>query len=347
MRIAVDAMGGDKAPDVVIEGAILAAREYPVEIILVGPREIVEKHLSKYKINNLKLDIIHASQAVSMDEPPADAVRKKKDSSMHVSTRLMKSGEVSAMVTAGNTAAALAITRSILGKLKGVSRPAIAAVIPNTVDATILLDVGANAGSCGPLHLLEFAIMGSVYSKALMRKENPRVGLLSVGEEKTKGSAITLSAFPLLEQAPINFVGNVEGKDVVSGVVDIVVCDGFVGNAILKFAEGASDLFFEIIKSEIRKSIKAQLGMLLAKSAFKAFSNRLDYEKYGGAPILGVNGACIIGHGRSTPSAIKEAIRVSSEFVSYKVNSSIEDNLREVKEKVLGNIKTNQEEVGI
>lgn len=343
MRIAVDAMGGDKAPDVVIEGAILAAREYPVDIALVGPREIIEKHLSKRKIGDLKLDIIHASQAIYMDEPPADAVRKKKDSSMHVSARLIKSGEVDAMVSAGNTAAALAITRSILGKLKGVSRPAIAAVIPNTVDATILLDVGANAGSCGPLHLLEFALMGTIYSKALMHKENPRVGLLSVGEEKTKGSVITLNAFPLLEQAPINFIGNVEGKDIVNGSADIVVCDGFVGNAILKFAEGASDLFFEIIKAEIKKSIKAKIGMLLAKSAFKAFSNRLDYEKYGGAPILGINGACIIGHGRSTPSAIKEAIRVSSEFVTYKVNSNIEDDLRNVKKKILSNIKVDKE----
>lgn len=343
MRIAVDAMGGDKAPDVVIEGAILAAREYPVDIALVGPQEIIEKHLSKHKIGDLKLDIIHASQAICMDESPADAVRKKKDSSMHVSARLIKSGEVDAMVTAGNTAAALAITRSILGKLKGVSRPAIAAVIPNTVDATILLDVGANAGSCGPLHLLEFALMGTIYSKALMHKENPRVGLLSVGEEKTKGSVITLNAFPFLEQAPINFIGNVEGKDIVNGSADIVVCDGFVGNAILKFAEGASDLFFEIIKAEIKKSIKAQIGTLLAKSAFKAFSNRLNYEKYGGAPILGINGACIIGHGRSTPLAIKEAIRVSSEFVTYKVNSNIEDDLRNVKKKILSNIKVDKE----
>ncbi|MGQ9610097.1 MAG: phosphate acyltransferase PlsX [bacterium] len=343
MRIAVDAMGGDKAPDIVIEGAILAAREYPVDIALVGPREIIEKHLSKRKTGDLKLDIIHASQAIYMDEHPTDAVRKKKDSSMHVSARLIKSGEVDAMVTAGNTAAALAITRSILGKLKGVSRPAIAAVIPNTIDATILLDVGANAGSCGPLHLLEFALMGTIYSKALMHKENPRVGLLSVGEEKTKGSVITLNAFPLLEQAPINFIGNVEGKDIVNGSADIVVCDGFVGNAILKFAEGASDLFFEIIKAEIKKSIKAQIGMLLAKSAFKAFSNRLDYEKYGGAPILGINGACIIGHGRSTPLAIKEAIRVSSEFVTYKVNSNIEDDLRSVKKKILSNIKVDKE----
>jgi len=335
MRIAVDAMGGDKAPGVVVEGAIKASVEYDLEILLVGPQDIVKEHLNRYNPGKSKIQIIHASQSVLMDESPTDAVRKKRDSSMHVSAHLIKNGEADAMVTAGNTAAALAIARSILGKLKGVSRPAIAAIIPNTIDATIFLDVGANAGSCGPEHLLEFAMMGSIYSKLILGKDSPRVGLLSVGEEKTKGSFITLSAFPLLEQAPINFIGNVEGKDIVNGHADVVVCDGFVGNTVLKFAEGASGMFFEVIKAEINRSLRAKLGMLLAKPAFKAFSDKLDYERYGGAPILGIKGACLIGHGRSTAAAIKEAIRVSSDFVRHKVNSNIEESLEKIKDKIL------------
>lgn len=335
MKIAVDAMGGDKAPDVVVEGAVLASNEYPVDILLVGPQDVIGSLLAKHKFSQDKIKLVHASETVLMGEPAAEAVRKKRNSSMHVSARLLKSGEAEAMVTAGNTAAALAISRSILGKLKGVSRPAIAAIVPNVKDATIFLDVGANAGSCGPEHLLEFALMGSIYSRSVMGKKNPKVGLLSIGEERTKGSAITLSALPLLERAPINFIGNVEGKDIVNGTADVVVCDGFVGNAILKFAEGASDLFFEIVKAEINKSFRAKLGMFLAKPAFKALSDRLNYEKYGGAPILGINGACIIGHGRSTPIAIKEAIRVATEFVNQNVNSEIEETLKTFKKDIL------------
>lgn len=328
MRIAVDAMGGDKAPEVAVEGAILAANEFSLEILLVGPQDIVEQHLSKYNLGKAKIQVVHASEYVLMDDHPSDAVRRKRDSSMHVSARLMKNGQADAMVTAGNTAAALAISRSILGKLKGVSRPALASIIPNINDATVLLDVGANAGSCKPIHLVEFALMGEIYSKKILGKENPRVGLLSVGEEKTKGSYVTLGAFPLLEKSSINFVGNVEGKDIVSGIADVVVCDGFVGNAILKFAEGASVMFFNVIKTEFKKSLIAKIGLLLSKRAYKAFTKKLDYEVYGGAPILGINGACIIGHGRSTANAIKNAVRIASEFVAYDVNATIQNSLR-------------------
>ncbi len=334
MRIAVDAMGGDNAPGVVVEGSILASREYPFEILLVGPQTILENYLKNYNISNEKITLINATQYVLMDEPPADAVRKKRDSSMHVCARLIKSGRADAMVTAGNTAAALAISRSILGKLKGVSRPSLASIIPNMNDATILLDVGANAGSCMPEHLLEFALMGDIYSREVLGKDKPRVGLLSVGEERTKGSYITKEALLLLEKAPINFIGNVEGKDIVNGSADVVVCDGFVGNAILKFAEGASVMFFHIIRTEINRSLIAKIGMLLAKKALKAFTKKLDYENYGGAPILGINGACIIGHGKSSANAIKSAIRVASEFVSRDVNKSIEKSLLEMKQKI-------------
>ena len=342
MRIAVDAMGGDKAPDIAVEGAILAAREYSLEVILVGPQDIVEEHLRKHNLGKAKVQVVHASQFVLMDEPPSDAVRRKRDSSMHVSARLMKTGQADAMVTAGNTAAALAISRSILGKLKGVSRPALASIIPNTKDATVLLDVGANAGSCKPVHLVEFALMGEVYSRKILGKENPRVGLLSVGEEKTKGSFVTLGAFPLLEKLSINFIGNVEGKDIVSGAADVVVCDGFVGNAILKFAEGASVMFFDIIKAEFKKSLLAQFGLLLSKRAYKAFTKKLDYEVYGGAPVLGINGACIIGHGRSTANAIRSAIRIASEFVAYDVNATIQNSLKMMNQSL--GVKSDEEE---
>ncbi|HGE70525.1 TPA: phosphate acyltransferase PlsX [Candidatus Poribacteria bacterium] len=344
MRIAVDAMGGDNAPGVVVEGSILAAREYPFEILLVGPQAILEGYLKNYNIGKEKISLINATQYVLMDEIPADAVRKKRDSSMHVCARLIKSGRADAMVTAGNTAAALAISRSILGKLKGVSRPALASIIPNMNDATILLDVGANAGSCMPEHLLEFALMGDIYSREVLGKDKPRIGLLSVGEERTKGSSITKEALPLLEKAPINFIGNVEGKEIVNGGADVVVCDGFVGNAILKFAEGASVMFFHVIKTEINRSLSAKIGMLLAKKALKAFTKKLDYENYGGAPILGINGACIIGHGKSSANAIKSAIRVASEFVSRDVNKSIEKSLLEMKQKIDIQLLSNEEE---
>lgn len=332
MRIAVDSMGGDKAPELVIEGAVLAAREYPIEVLLVGPQEIIEKHLGKFNLSKEKIQIIHASQIVSMDEPPADAVRKKRDSSLAVAARLLKSGDADAMISAGNTAAALATSRVILGKLKGVNRPAIAMAMPSFNGATILLDVGANAGSCKPEHFLQFAIMGEAYAKDVMGKKNPRVGLLSVGGEDSKGSAVTLGAFPILADAPINFVGNVEGNDIANGSTDVVVCDGFVGNALLKFAEGIGEMIFSVIKSEVNQSFKAKLGMILTGSVLRNLRKRIDYAEYGGAPLLGINGACIIGHGRSDAYAIKNAIRVASEFVSHRVNEHIEENLRIMKQ---------------
>ncbi len=331
MRIAVDGMGGDKAPGVVVEGAVLAAQEYNVEVLLVGQQEVIEENLGKYNLGKGKIKIIHASQVIAMGESPTEAVRRKRDSSIAVAARLLKSGDADAMISAGNTAAALAISRSILGKLKGLSRPAIATVMPNSVDVTILLDVGANAGSCKSEHLLEFAIMGKVYAEDVFGKQNPRVGLLSVGEEESKGSAVTLETYPLLAKAPINFVGNVEGKDIFNGTTDVVVCDGFVGNVILKVAEGIGEMLFDLIKSELNKSRLAKLGFLMAMPAIKGFKKRVDYSEYGGAPLLGINGACIIGHGKSDAKAIKNAIRMASEFYSQDVNDHITQSLQAVK----------------
>jgi len=332
MRIAVDAMGGDNAPDAVIEGAVLAAREYQVEILLVGQQGVVRETLDQHNLGGGKIEIVPASQIVLMDESPTEAIRGKKESSIAVAARLLGTGDADAMISAGNTGAALATTRSFLGKLKGLARPAIASVIPNEVDFTILLDVGANAGGCRPEHLRQFAIMGEIYAREVMGKENPRVGLLSVGEEESKGSAVTLSAFPLLAQSPINFVGNVEGSDVVNGSTDVVVCDGFVGNVILKLTEGIGEMLFKLISEELGKSKIAKLGALMAASVLRNFRKRIDYAEYGGAPLLGIKGVCIIGHGKSNAFAIKNAIRVASEFVSQGVNERIEQKLRIIKE---------------
>ncbi len=336
MRIVIDAMGGDNAPAAVVEGAVLAACEYEIEVLLAGQREVVQEilkeSLRKHDLGKGKVEVISASQVVLMHESPAEAVRRKKDSSIAVAARLLKSGEADAMVSAGNTAAALATTRSFLGRLKGVARPAIATIMPNAVDATILLDVGANAGGCRPEHFLQFAIMGEVYARDVMGKENPRIGLLSVGEESSKGSAITLSAFPLLMQSSINFLGNVEGKDIVNGATDVVVCDGFVGNAILKFAEGMAGMIFDLMREELDQSKRAKLGMFLAGPALRKFKKRVDYAEYGGAPLLGIRGACIIGHGKSNANAIKNAVRVASEFFSHKVNDHIEQSLEMIKQ---------------
>ena len=329
MRIAVDAMGGDNAPGAVVEGAILAAREYQIDILLVGQEEVIGKNLSGHE---QRISVIHAPQVIQMDESPIDAIRRKKDdSSIGVAARLLKNGEADAMVSAGNTAAVYAIARSYLQKLKGVSRPAIATLIPNIVDATILLDVGANAGGCGPEHFLQWAIMGQIYARAVMGKENPRVGLLSVGEEESKGSPVTRDALPLLSQSSINFVGNVEGRDIVNGTTDVVVCDGFVGNVIIKFAGGLGEAIFELIRAELKQSILARLGIALAAPALRKIRKRIDYSEYGGAPLLGIGGACIIGHGKSDSNAIKNAIRVASEFVSQRVNQHIEENIQEMK----------------
>ncbi len=335
MRIAVDAMGGDNAPAAVVAGAVLAAREYDIEVLLVGRQEAIESNLSNHSLGRAKIEVVPASQVIEMDELATEALRRKRDSSIAVAARLIKSGNADAMVSAGNTAAALAISRSILGKLRGVSRPAIAAVIPNVVDATILLDVGANAGNCKPEHFLQFAIMGEVYAKEIMGKQTPRVGLLSVGEEESKGSAITLSALPLLRRAPINFVGNVEGKDIVNGTTDVVVCDGFVGNVVLKFAEGVAEAVFELMKSELSQSAVAKLGMLMVSRSLRNLKERVNYEEHGGAPLLGIRGACIIGHGKSNDNAIKNAIRVASEFVSHKVNEQIEENIQAMKREIV------------
>ena len=323
MKIALDAMGGDRAPQVIVEGAIQALREYKdLEVILVGNEKRVKKELSKYRTKGFSLSIIHASQVVEMNELPTTALRQKKDSSIMVSARLMKEGRVQAIVSAGNTGAAMVATKVVLGTLEGIERPTIATLMPHVYGVSILTDVGANV-DCKPEHLLQFAIMGNTYAKEILGIEKPRVGLLSVGKEKVKGNELTRATHELLEKTSLNFIGNAEGRDIFQGSVDVIVCDGFIGNVVLKTAESLAETIQGMLKREIKKNLLRKLGALLSRGAYRALKKRVDYSEYGGAPLLGINGVCIITHGGAPALAIKNALRVAGEFINHKVNAHI------------------------
>ena len=312
--IAVDAMGGDRGCAPVVEGALSFLQEYRDSVILVGRKEKVEEELYRHKASpSLRLRIQEASEVVEMEEPASVALRRKKDSSIRVGIELVKRGEAVAFVSAGNTGAVMATAMVILGNLPEVERPAIAAVMPTLQDNCVLLDVGATV-DCKSRQLLQFAIMGNIYAKDILGKKKPRVGLLSIGEEETKGNELTKEAFKALEEeTSLIFVGMVEGRDLFSGNVDVVVCDGFTGNVALKFSESLAEMIGALLQEELSKTLTSKLGYLLTRSAFKRFKRRVDYSEYGGAPLLGVNGVCIISHGRSTAKAIKNALRVAGE----------------------------------
>lgn len=323
MKIALDAMGGDRAPGVIVEGAIQALREYrDLEVILVGDEKKVKRELSKYRIKGLPLSIIHASQVVEMDELPTSALREKKDSSIMVAARLVKERKAQAIVSAGNTGAAMVATKVVLGTLEGIERPAIAILTPHIYGVSILTDVGANV-DCKPQHLLQFAIMGNTYAKEILRIEKPKVGLLSVGKEKIKGNELTKATYDLLAKTSLNFIGNVEGRDIFNGSVDVIVCDGFIGNIVLKTGESLAETMQGMLKKEITKNFLRKLGALLSMGAYRALKKRFDYSEYGGAPLLGINGVCIITHGGAPTLAIKNALRVAGEFINHKVNAHI------------------------
>ena len=326
MKVALDAMGGDHAPQVEVEGAVLAAKEYGSQIILVGDAEIVEKELSKYAVKDLPIYVKQASEVIRMDESPSKALRKK-DSSMRVAFDLVKNGEADAVVSAGNSGAAMATAMVVLRKLEGVDRPAIATVMPTLKGACVVLDVGANV-DCKPSHLVQFAIMGDVYAQFILKKERPRVGLLSNGSEETKGTDLTRETHAILKQLPMNYIGYIEGRDIFAGNADVVVCDGFVGNVVLKTSEGLADAIGKMLKEEILKSPLAKFGYLLSKEAFGRFKKKVDYSEYGGAPLLGIDGVGIISHGSSTPNAIKNAIRVAQEFASSSANDLLLDHIK-------------------
>jgi glycerol-3-phosphate acyltransferase PlsX len=326
--IALDAMGSDRAPRPEIEGAIQAARHYGVRVALVGPEAALRAELSRYSAaSGLPIDIVHASEVITMDDKAMQAVRAKRDSTMRVGLRLVREGRAAGFITAGNTGAAMATAKMVLGAIPGVDRPALAAVFPTAVGTVaILLDVGANV-DCKPQNLEQFAVMGEIYFRSMFGTRRPRIGLLSIGEEETKGNELTREAFQLLKQLPLNFVGNVEGRDLYGGQVDVIVADGFVGNVVLKTSEGVANLVRATLKESLKATITRQVGYLLSRSAFSDFKKRLDHTEYGGAPLLGVKGVCFITHGSSNANAIKNAIRVAAEFADRRINGKIEKEL--------------------
>jgi glycerol-3-phosphate acyltransferase PlsX len=326
MKILVDAMGSDHYPQPDVEGAVQAAREYGVEIVLVGNKEVVEPELAKYNLSGLHVSTVHASQIIEMQEHPASAVKIKKDSSMVVGMQMLKRGEVDAFVSAGNSGGVLAAALLYLGRIKGVKRPALSSVFPTRKGFCFLLDLGANA-DCKPEYLLQFAIMGSVYAERVLGRAAPRVAIVSNGEEEGKGSLLVQQAYPLLKASGLNFVGNAEGKDVPDGLADVVVTDGFTGNVIVKLTEGVAGFLMDIIKEEIQSRPLAVAGAVLAKGAFAQVKRRMDYREYGGGPLLGVDGVVIVGHGRSDALAMKNAIRVAKQAVAEGTLGAIRDGI--------------------
>ena len=326
--IALDAMGSDRAPKPEVEGAIQAARHYGTRVLLVGREPQLRAELERHpSAASLPLQVVHASEVIRMDDKAVQAVRKKRDSSMRVGLRLVREGRAAGFVTAGNTGAAMATAKLVLGALSGVDRPALAAVFPTVLGtAATLLDVGANV-DCKPDNLEQFAVMGEVYFRSIFGTRRPRVGLLSIGEEEGKGNDLTRESFARLKALPLNFIGNVEGRDLYGGQVDVIVADGFVGNVALKTSEGVANLVRYVLKESLRSTITRQVGYLLSRSAFSDFKKRLDHTEYGGAPLLGVKGVCIITHGSSNANAIKNAIRVAAEFSERAINAKIEQEL--------------------
>jgi glycerol-3-phosphate acyltransferase PlsX len=327
VTIAVDAMGGDDAPKAEVEGAIRAARSLGIRVILVGKQDIVHAELSKHEdLADLPIEVHHASEHVTMEDSVAK-VRNKRDSSVRVAARLVRDGVADGFVSAGNTGAVMATSKLVQGMLPGVDRPALAAAFP-TFKGTpvVVVDVGANV-DCTPNMLAQFAIMGDIYSRVIFHTGRPRVGLLSIGEEEHKGNDLTRAATPLLKALPIHFIGNVEGRDIYAGDTDVIVCDGFIGNVALKVSEGLVEMVSKMLRASLKATIARKIGSLLASAAFKEFKKRVDYSEYGGAPLLGVKGVCIITHGRPNANAIKNAIRVAAEFASGNINEQIEAEL--------------------
>jgi len=324
MKIALDAMGGDRAPVGIVDGAFEAAREASgrFEIVLVGKRDVLERYIDGARLKAPGVEIVDAPEVVEMAESPATAIRRKRASSIGVAMNLQREGKVAAVVSAGNTGAVVASSLLTIGRLPGIERPAIAIYLPTKNGGTIVLDGGANS-DCDPRNLLQFGIMGSLYAETFLDKERPRVALLSIGEERSKGNELTRGAYELLEKSGLNFAGNVEGRDVFAGKADVVVTDGFVGNVVLKYTEGLFYYISDFIRDETRRHALAKIGALLMRPVFKGMKRTLDYAEYGGMPLLGVNGVVIISHGRSSSRAIKNAILAAERFATGGVNERI------------------------
>ncbi|MFA5145315.1 MAG: phosphate acyltransferase PlsX [Candidatus Omnitrophota bacterium] len=329
MKIVVDAMGGDYAPDAVIKGAVAAVEEYGREVVLVGDEQKIKSHLAKAGYHGDKISLEHAAEVIQMHESPASSVRKKRESSIVVGINMIKEGRGDAFFSAGNTGAVVCAATLGLGLIPGVERPGIAIITPALKGISLIVDVGANIDA-KPMHLLQYGIMGSAYLHNIFGIENPSVGLLNVGEEETKGTGFVKETYELLSKSKLNFIGNVEGKAIFSGKCDVILCDGFVGNVALKVMEGSAEAIQTFLKRYlIKTSLLGKLGILLLKGTFQKFKKELDYSEYGGAPLLGVNGIVMIGHGRSNVKAIKNAIRAAGEEVERQVNVKILEAIKE------------------
>lgn len=327
IRIAVDAMGGDQAPGAVVKGAVLAVKELGVPITLVGQQESISRELAGLTYDPDRIGIVHCSEAATMADSPIDVIRRKKDASIRVALELLKRGEVQGVVSAGNSGATMALAVVVLGKLPGVERPALGAIMPGPHQPTLLIDVGANV-DCSAGQLIQFAIMAESMARYIMKRSNPRIGLLSIGEEASKGNELVRETASGLRNIPFNFIGNVEGRDLFSGKVDVIVCDGFVGNVCLKLSEGLAEALGLMLKEEIgRAGVTSKLGALLMKPAFAGFSKKVDYAEYGGVPLLGVNGVVVISHGASGPKAVMNAIRVARRGAQNRITDQVSESL--------------------
>jgi len=327
IRIVIDAMGGDRAPRVNVEGAVQAAQIYDYQLILVGDVKKIEKFLKLCDYPKDKISVMHASQKVDMGEAAAVSVRKKKDSSISVGLQMLKEKQADVFISAGNTGAVVAASTLKLRLLQTVERPGIALVVPTLKDPIVMIDVGANIDT-KPLHLYQYAVMGSAYSHYILNKSKPSVGLLNIGEEESKGTDIIKEARTFIEKSGLNFIGNIEARDIYTGKCDVVVCDGFIGNVVLKVTEGFAHASTEMLKRELNRSLLPKIGAILSLPAYRAIRKKMDYREYGGAPLLGVDGAVIISHGSSNATAIRNAIRVAGEYVKNKVNFHIVEKLK-------------------
>ncbi len=328
MRIAVDAMGGDHAPRVNVDGALAAAREFGISSLLVGRAAELKPLLAQAGSHGEDIEIVDAPEVVTMGDPATAAIRKKRNSSIRVAANCVRDGRAQGLVSAGHTGAAMVSAKMVIGMIEGVDRPALATILPNLTGHCLLLDVGANPDA-KTQHFKEFAVMGSIYAQLVFGRKNPSIGLMSIGEEDSKGTDRTKEAFKTLKETGLNFIGNVEGRDVFNGKVDVIVTDGFTGNVILKVSEALAEMVEKLLREEIKKTLKASVGFLLSRQAFRNFKSRLDYSEYGGAPLLGAKGCVIICHGRSSAKAVKNAIRLAAEFsrrkLAEKIQSSIAD----------------------
>ena len=322
LRIALDAMGGERGPEEMVAGAIQAVEESDLDVVLIGDENVLSRILQNTPQASSRLHIVHASQTVSMNESPFEAIRRKKDSSIIRAFELIKNGKADGVVSAGNSGATMASAIKSLGRLEKIARPGIASIFPTLKNPLVMMDVGANV-DCRPQHLFQFGVMGSAFSDNLFQIRKPSIGLLSIGEEGGKGNVLVKKAHELFSNSSLNFIGNVEGRDIFQGDVDVIVCDGFVGNVCLKVSEGLAEAIISMLRTEMSKSFMAKIGYLLARQAFRNFGKRVDYAEYGGAPLLGVNGTGIICHGRSNAKAIKNAIKVAAEMIRGRVNGHI------------------------